>query len=354
MPTPQNPEREPSSRPAKESHTPLTALTNTLSDLRKTPTFRFFGLAFLAYVVWSVAYEQVLKPQTTLDEVVIEHMVNSTESAFKAIGWPVGTYPQPATHRDRVGVAGHAGVQIGAPCDGVALFALFAIFILAFPGPLLRKLWFIPQASPCCTSPTSSASSILARIQATSPEWLEFNHDYTFTVLIYGLVFALWYLWTAMGRKTPQARRHDLREPPQPAPELRKPWWLVVLGAMLGFGLLQEQSKIKVNHYLRVGDVQQFWDDDAPTRTTWWDAHAPVGRHNFYVSRSTWPLFHGLTRSQLVTFKWGLSAAILLIFFVLDVLFLRAHGRAGARAVACPHLRHGRHPDGGPGLLEPG
>jgi hypothetical protein len=41
---------------------------------------------------------------------------------------------------------------------------------------------------------------ILARIQATAPDWLEFNHDYTFTVLIYGLVFALWYLWTVLGR----------------------------------------------------------------------------------------------------------------------------------------------------------
>ena len=112
----------------------------------------------------------------------------------------------------------------------------------------------------------------------------------------------------------------------QPLLNWRKPWWLVVLGAMLGFGLLQEQSKIKVNHYLRVGDVQQFWDDDAPTRATWWDAHAPVGRHNFYVSRATWPLFHGLSRAQLVAFKWGLSAAILLLFFVLDVLFLRATG----------------------------
>jgi len=112
----------------------------------------------------------------------------------------------------------------------------------------------------------------------------------------------------------------------KPVLNWRKPWWLVVLGAMLGFGFLQEQSKIKVNHYLRVGDAQQFWNDDAPTRATWWDAHAPAGRHNFYVSRDTWPFFHGLTRAQLVAFKWGLSAAILLIFFVLDVLFLRATG----------------------------
>ena len=78
-------------------------LKASFDGLRNTPTFRFFGLAFVAYVVWSVAYEQVLKPSTTLDEVVIEHMVSSTEAVFEAVGWPVGTYPQPATHRDRVG-----------------------------------------------------------------------------------------------------------------------------------------------------------------------------------------------------------------------------------------------------------
>ena len=182
----------------KESYTPLIALTKTLSDLWKTPTFRFFGLA-LAYMVWSVAYERVLKPQT-MGEVVIEHMVSSTEAAFESIGWPVGTYPQSGSHRDRVGVAGHAGVQIGAPCDGVALFALFAIFILAFPGPILRKAWFIPAGIALLHLANVVRVIVLARIQATAPEWLEFNHDYTFTVLIYGLVFALWYFWTALAR----------------------------------------------------------------------------------------------------------------------------------------------------------
>ena len=93
-------------------------------SLLKTATFRFFAVAFLAYAGWSVAYEQVLKPRTMLDEMVIDHMVRTTEAAFDVVGWPVGTYPQPTTHRNRVGVAGHAGVQIGEPCDGVELFAL--------------------------------------------------------------------------------------------------------------------------------------------------------------------------------------------------------------------------------------
>ena len=178
----------------------IEGLKASFDRLRNTPTFRFFGMAFLAYMVWSVAYEQVLKPSTTLDEVVIEHMVSSTEAVFEVVGWPVGTYPQPATHRDRVGVAGHAGVQIGAPCDGVALFALFAIFILAFPGSLARKVWFIPAGIALLHLANIGRVVVLTRLQATSPEWLEFNHDYTFTVLIYGLVFALWHLWTVWGR----------------------------------------------------------------------------------------------------------------------------------------------------------
>ena len=188
-------------------------LKASFDELRNTPTFRFFGLAFLAYVVWSVAYEQVLKPRTTLDEVVIEHMVSSTEAAFKAVGWPVGTYPQPATHRDRVGVAGHAGVQIGAPCDGVALFALFTIFILAFPGPISRKAWFIPAGIALLHLANIVRVVVLTRIQATSPEWLEFNHDYTFTVLIYGLVFALWYLWTIWGRPSKRPATNQAADP---------------------------------------------------------------------------------------------------------------------------------------------
>ena len=191
----------------------IEGLKASLDGLRNTSTFRFFGVAFMAYVLWSVAYEQVLKPSTTLDEVVIEHMVRSTEVVFEAVGWPVGTYPQPATHRDRVGVAGHAGVQIGAPCDGVALFALFAIFILAFPGSLARKVWFIPAGIALLHLANIGRVVVLTRLQATSPEWLEFNHDYTFTVLIYGLVFALWYLWTVCGRPSKRPATDQATEP---------------------------------------------------------------------------------------------------------------------------------------------
>ena len=177
----------------------------TFRTLRGTSTFRFFATAFVAYVVWSVAYEQALKPKTMLDEVVIGHMVSATECVMQALEWPVGTYPQAATHRNRVGVAGHVGVRIGAPCDGVALFALFTIFVLAFPGAVLPKIWFIPAGIAVLHAANILRVVLLVRIQVIAPEWLEFNHDYTFTVFVYGLVFALWHLWTVWGQ-TPAAK----------------------------------------------------------------------------------------------------------------------------------------------------
>ena len=185
-------------------------------ELWKTATFRFFGMAFLAYVVWSLTYEQVLKPQTMLDEVVIEHMVTSTETAFHAMGWPVGTYPQPVTHRDRSGGGRSRRSPNRRPCDGVALFALFAIFIPAFPGPFLRKLWFIPAGIALLHMANIGRVVVLARIQATAPEWLEFNHDYTFTILVYGLVFALWYLWTVWGSPAAASNRPPSSNAAQP------------------------------------------------------------------------------------------------------------------------------------------
>ena len=76
--------------------------------------------------------------------------------------------------------------------------APFAIFILPF-GAVVPSVVH-PAGIALLHLANIGRVVVLTRIQATSPDWLEFNHDYTFTVLIYGLVFALWHLWTVWGR----------------------------------------------------------------------------------------------------------------------------------------------------------
>ena len=88
--------------------------------------------------------------------------------------------------------------MVGPSCDGVVLFALFAIFILSFPGRWLRKLWFIPLGIAAIHAANILRIVSLLFIQLYfGEEALKFNHDYTFTVFVYSIIFALWYGYTA-------------------------------------------------------------------------------------------------------------------------------------------------------------
>jgi hypothetical protein len=46
----------------------------------------------------------------------------------------------------------------------------------------------------------------LAIIMSVNEEWLAFNHDYTFTILVYAYVFALWMIW--VQRFSPFAKKN--------------------------------------------------------------------------------------------------------------------------------------------------
>jgi exosortase/archaeosortase family protein len=97
--------------------------------------------------------------------------------------------------RTRVVIEGAAGVFVGPSCDGVVLFALFTIFIASFPGNWRRKAWFIPIGIAVLHAANAFRIICLLMIQLYWPSALEFNHDYTFTVFVYGIIFALWYLY---------------------------------------------------------------------------------------------------------------------------------------------------------------
>ena len=156
---------------------------------------RFLGLGFLGYLVWYVAYQYFLKEQTLLDEYLIHSMVVSSEWVLRNLGYAL--YEMQTTElRWQIGIADSVGLlHIGAPCDGLVLFVLFAVFVLAFPGPGRRKLWFIPLGVLLIHLANLVRVVSLVMIQFNSPENLQFNHDYTWTVLIYAFIFWLWYVW---------------------------------------------------------------------------------------------------------------------------------------------------------------
>ncbi len=87
------------------------------------------------------------------------------------------------------------GVWIGEPCNGIKIFGVFSIFIIAFKGKIINKIWFIPLGILILHVLNILRISILTYLSATNPFILDFNHNITFQLIIYAAILCLWYNW---------------------------------------------------------------------------------------------------------------------------------------------------------------
>ena len=87
------------------------------------------------------------------------------------------------------------GVWIGEPCNGIKIFGLFTIFILSLNGNIKRKIIFIPIGVAVLHFLNILRIAVLTYISAVNPFILDFNHNITFQLIIYGAMLSLWYIW---------------------------------------------------------------------------------------------------------------------------------------------------------------
>lgn len=100
------------------------------------------------------------------------------------------------------------GTWIGEPCNGIKVMGLFAIFILAFPGEWKHKIWYIPLGIVIIHISNAFRVSALTIIEAKWPKYLDFNHNVTFQVLIYGIIFLIWFIWVQKFSKINLKKKH--------------------------------------------------------------------------------------------------------------------------------------------------
>lgn len=158
------------------------------------PFFRFILISTGIYLGWDLLYEFYLKPSTLFDDYIIDSLVKLAENGLQMLGYEVTPY-QDFPFRSHIGILNSKGVTIGAPCDGAVLFALFAAFVIAFPGKIKNKLWFVPLGLLTIHIINVFRVMGLAIIVSVNEDWLAFNHDYTFTLFVYAYVFLLWWIW---------------------------------------------------------------------------------------------------------------------------------------------------------------
>jgi exosortase family protein XrtF len=160
----------------------------------KHPVAAFLLKAFGLYAVYFIVYELWLHPQGNLDLLVIDNLIASSSAILRTLGFSLIEYPYVKNIRT-IGVDGTHGLWVGDPCNGLSLFALFTGFILAFPGSWKSKGWFIPAGVLSIHLINILRVTGLAILQVYFPDSVEFNHTYTFTLLVYSWIFILWIIW---------------------------------------------------------------------------------------------------------------------------------------------------------------
>ena len=153
---------------------------------------RFLLVAGSMYLLWFFGYEQWLAHDGRLDELLCRNIARSSTGLLQVLGFPAML---DTTHPTLVLMAGQPSVVVGPPCNGLVLYALFAGFVLAFPGSWARKLWFIPAGVALIWLLNVLRVAALALNHHYAHATVDFNHHYTFTIVVYACIFGLWMLW---------------------------------------------------------------------------------------------------------------------------------------------------------------
>lgn len=164
------------------------------NNLKKNKFHFFIIKASILYGLCFFLYEFIVKRNTMGDQLFIRDIINLCQLIFKMMGYE--TFASKEVNDVQVfGIDGSNGVWIGGPCNGITLMFLFAIFIIAYPGNLKNKLWYLPLGVVIVYSINILRIIALALISFRCPQYLDFNHTYTFTFIAYSAVFGLWMLW---------------------------------------------------------------------------------------------------------------------------------------------------------------
>lgn len=165
-----------------------------LEKLKKN-RFQWFVIKSVSlYGICYYLYEFVIKKYTRWDQLFVRKIINFCQFIFKKMGYDTFA-SRDVNDMQVMGIDGSNGVWVGGGCNGVTLMFLFAIFVIAYPGSVKNKLWYIPAGIVAVHAINIIRIIALSLIALYSPEYLDFNHTYTFTFIAYSFVFGLWMIW---------------------------------------------------------------------------------------------------------------------------------------------------------------
>jgi len=162
--------------------------------IKQNAFIRFIAIAGILYLVLYIIYQFIVKRYTYYDQAFIGTIIKSSDYVLRLVGYKTFLVLQDRDFQV-IGIDGSNGVWVGSNCNAITLFSLFSVFIIAYPGYQKAKLWYIPLGIISIHILNILRVVALALIAKYAPDYLNFNHTYTFTFLIYSFIFLLWMIW---------------------------------------------------------------------------------------------------------------------------------------------------------------
>lgn len=172
--------------------------------MKSNSTFQFIFRVTLTYALGVCLYDFWILPQTTFDEHLIQSLVQISEPILRLFGYFV--LPHGEGWINTIRIQGSNGVWISSNCDGFALLWVFTAVLIFLPGKWINKWIYLIIGAVIIEFFNVLRIVSLAMIEHHYPQSLAFNHDYTFTVLVYSVVVGLWFFWL---RKAQFIGRHE-------------------------------------------------------------------------------------------------------------------------------------------------
>lgn len=154
----------------------------------------FLVKVVVMYVIWEVFSGLYLKPDGAINDGLTWNIAQVSAWLMSLFGMEATAHAFPGAI-NMIYVNAQPIVRIEAGCNGLVLMALFAGFIIAYPGPVNRKLWYIPAGLLAVYVINIIRVIVLTINNMYSKSTFDFNHKYTYAITTYACIFALWMLW---------------------------------------------------------------------------------------------------------------------------------------------------------------
>jgi exosortase family protein XrtF len=157
--------------------------------------FGFYSLGVFLYHRYLALSDNHLDPFTSL---ITEQVVY-----FMSLTLPeVSVFYSPDAPFAQVLYYGVPVISMIEGCNAVSVNILFISFLLAFTGPFIRYVWFVPMGLIVMYVSNVIRIYALALVVLYYPNLTNIAHDYFFPGVIYGTVFILWVFWVRLTLKT--------------------------------------------------------------------------------------------------------------------------------------------------------